>query len=749
MINTLIKYRLVFIIIIIGLLIFSLGKVSSIKINTDVSQFFPTDDPDYTFYENVNTKLQKDEYLVLVGIQNKDSTFSNALLNNIRSLSNTIKNLEYVKQVTGVHNSKYIEKTLFGSMELPYVDYSDINNIKFNKVRALKNFDTTQNFMSKNLEALFIWVEIEDIINNEQLDSVMRAIEVIKKDYKEIAIYTWGRKYIDKSFEKILIQEIGKLGLWIFIFMCIALLLIFKNPLALVLPLILITSVIILFVGGMVMFDRPLGTMSNLFPTIILIVGISDIIHMCIKFNMETSINQKSVHEATVLTLKEIGWTTFITSFTTALGFFILIISPMKAMRDFGMESAIVVLLTYVLTILLVPTFFNLFKTKNVFAVRAIYHIIWEFLLEKIDRLKLKPKKVILFYFVLIVISLFGMRTINTNTHQYSIPENSELFTDYQFFETNFGGSRTFELVLTSEQGHQLNNVELLKLSNTIHDYLSKDKKVNTLKSPITYYRAALGYLGLDDDSSFASILNERNVKKAEKEFLSKANNTFLFDTDRTVFKFSGQINDIGRDDIKSFNQEVMKDLELIIGTAPVNARISGLDHLIDRAHHLSIQKMVVGLIMIIMVVALILGLIFRSLSLTVLTLILNIIPLIISAGILGFTNLELRGEITLIFTVGFVIAIDDTIHLLSKFQFERKKGADIKEAIDKALIESGKAILATSIILIGGFFVLLISNSYEIFTLGLIVGIMCIVTLTVDLVLAPILILNWFKKYI
>ena len=80
MINNLIKYRFVFLVIIIGLLLFSLGKVSSIQINADVSQFFPVNDPDYTFYEEINTKLQKDEYLLLIGIKNNDFILSNSLI---------------------------------------------------------------------------------------------------------------------------------------------------------------------------------------------------------------------------------------------------------------------------------------------------------------------------------------------------------------------------------------------------------------------------------------------------------------------------------------------------------------------------------------------------------------------------------------------------------------------------------------------------------------------------------------------
>jgi len=131
------------------------------------------------------------------------------------------------------------------------------------------------------------------------------------------------------------------------------------------------------------------------------------------------------------------------------------------------------------------------------------------------------------------------------------------------------------------------------------------------------------------------------------------------------------------------------------------------------------------------------------------LALLLNIIPIIISAGILGFTNLELRAGSSIIFTIAFVIVVDDTIHLLSKFQWHRKKGDSVEQALHLTLKECGTAIIATSIILIGGFVILMLSDYNEIFTLGFLMSIVILITLTIDLILAPLFILKWFRKYL
>ena len=172
------------------------------------------------------------------------------------------------------------------------------------------------------------------------------------------------------------------------------------------------------------------------------------------------------------------------------------------------------------------------------------------------------------------------------------------------------------------------------------------------------------------------------------------------------------------------------------------------MDFLIDRANEERINNMLFGLMIAIIVVAITLGAIYKNITLLLITLFLNFIPIFIVAGIMGFTNLELRGATSIIFTVGFVIAVDDTIHLLSKFQWELKKGEYLQNAISNALHECGKAILATSFLLIGGFAILMLSDFMEIFTLGLLVGLIVLITLSVDFILAPVLLLMCFKKY-
>lgn len=498
----------------------------------------------------------------------------------------------------------------------------------------------------------------------------------------------------------------------------------------------------------MASLNKPFNLMSSLFPTIILIVGISDIIHLSIRYNSER--NSGSDHaDAFSISVKEIGWALFVTSFTTAIGFFILRISPMKVLRDFGLEAGFAVILTFILTIILSPILISNFGGKRQFELSGLFEKFSTSMLDLVKRLQRHSVPIMTFYAILTGIGIIGIFFINTNNLQYSIPDKHELKENHTFFESNMGGSRTFELVFQAKGDYALNDPELLDQINGIHNYLDSLPYFTAVKSPLLYYRALHKAFNPSFRTNASLKLDERSIAKYERQFANMSATRFLMNDKRTFFKIKAQMKDKGRHDVAQINEDIISKVNQRLDVSKVTARISGMDNLFDRSHEKRIKNMFFGILLAILLVSITLGFIFKKFSVVILALLLNIIPIVISAGILGFTNLELRAGSSIIFTIAFVIVVDDTIHLLNKFQWHRKLGATVEESIDQALMHCGKAILATSIILMGGFVILMFSDYNEIFTLGFLMSIVILITLTIDLILAPIFILKFFRNYL
>jgi len=749
MIDLIVKYKSLLLILIIGSTVFALVKMQSLYFNTDFSQFLPENDPEYTFYNQIKSEIQDDENILVVGIENASTVFNFDFLNQVQIFTDSLKTIPNLKKVRGLADLSYPVNTFFGLIKLKYLNIKDSTKFKSYKKKIFDDTEWTQHFINKKGTVLFIWIELEKGLSSQQSDLFLDELMTIRRSFATLNTFLIGKKYLESSFKIILSKEITRFIFWFFLFLIIALLLIFRKPIAIIFPLVLVFISLIIFLGGMALLNRPLGIMANLFPVIILIVGISDVIHMAFKYNME-KLQGENVERAIRMTLKEIGWTTFITSFTTAIGFFVLYLSPMQALRDFGLEAGVAVILAYVLTLLLVPTFFSGSKHKSLFSSNKYFDRFSKILITKIEFLQNYPKCVIGFYLLLFVVAIFGVLSINTNNLRLSnVPSKSGLSENYTFFEKNTGGSRNFELILLAKDEHKLNEPDILKSSYNIHQYLDSLPYLSAVKSPILYYKALNKAYRCNRKTNIPIPQDEKIILKYEKQFKLLNTGNYLFNEQNTIYKFSCRMKDLGRNVVSEKNIEIIQKVNTLIDTSQVEARISGMDFLIDRAHEERINNMLYGLLIAVIIVAIILGIIYKNIALIILTLLLNFVPIFITAGIMGFTNLELRGATSIIFTIGFVIAVDDTIHLLSKFQWERSRGKNVEQAISLALHECGKAILATSIILIGGFAILMYSDFMEIYTLGLLVSIIVLITFSVDFILAPILVLTWFKKYV
>ena len=152
------------------------------------------------------------------------------------------------------------------------------------------------------------------------------------------------------------------------------------------------------------------------------------------------------------------------------------------------------------------------------------------------------------------------------------------------------------------------------------------------------------------------------------------------------------------------------------------------------------------GLALSILVVALIIGLIYRSVPILIISIVPNVLPLIFIAGIMGFTGIELKTTTAIIFTIAFGIAVDDTIHFLGKFKYELMKGHSKLYALKRSYLTTGKAMILTTLILCAGFLLLVFSSFLGTFYMGLMLCITLFVALVADLTILPVLLLVFYN---
>ena len=199
-------------------------------------------------------------------------------------------------------------------------------------------------------------------------------------------------------------------------------------------------------------------------------------------------------------------------------------------------------------------------------------------------------------------------------------------------------------------------------------------------------------------------------------------------------------MSDVGSDFADSIHAEILGWISANIDSSLLKCRITGTAFLYDSANHYLVKSLFGGLTIAFVLISLLMALLFRNWKMVIISLIPNVLPIIVTAGIMGFSGIVLDAPTAVIFVIAFGIAVDDTIHFLSKFRFERSRGTELEESIRKATTETGKAIFLTSVILIFGFALLMTSAYVPTFRVGLLISITLLVAVVTDLLLLPLL---------
>ena len=211
--------------------------------------------------------------------------------------------------------------------------------------------------------------------------------------------------------------------------------------------------------------------------------------------------------------------------------------------------------------------------------------------------------------------------------------------------------------------------------------------------------------------------------------------------------RISSKIADIGADSIKQLGQELDQWIANNIDSSIIEVKRTGTGLIIDKNSVYVTESLIYGLGLALIIISLLMAFLLKRWKMFILAMIPNLIPVLFGAALLGFFNIELEAGVSIIFAVIFGIAVDDTIHFLSKYKLCRVNNKSIEESIEITFKETGKAILFTTIILFFGFLIMLFSSNPPTQTVGWLISVTLFAALLCDVLLLPVLMRKWLKE--
>ncbi|GGG30349.1 efflux RND transporter permease subunit [Pontibacter amylolyticus] len=727
----------------------SVFYASRLRFDYNFDNFFPKGDPDLAYYFSYRDKFGNDNDYMLIGLENAGSLFDQAFLQKVDTLTRFMQQQPHVESVLSPTTVKSPIIEQFGYFEIPYLHPDEPGRYTQDSTLIYQSRELVGTLFSEDASAVSLFVQTSDNLAKEPGDSLIAAM------YGEIERLGLQEHHVAG---KVLAQSvfIEKMKIELAIFMSASILLVilflwlaFRTVWGVLVPLVVVLLSVLWSLGVMELFNKPIDVMTVLLPTIMFVVGMSDVIHIMSRYITEIGQGATKI-QALRVTVREVGMATLMTSLTTSVGFLTLLTTSIVPIREFGVYTAIGIALAFVLAFTLLPAILLLTKRPNPRSARRT-DFSWPMLLRRVYTFVLRKPYPILYTSIgVVLVSLIGISMIKVDTTLLEdLGDDDPIIKDFQYFEEKFSGVRPFELHLMAGSGKSMYDLEVLQEIDQLETYLYQTYGLNFITSPATVvrsiHRAQNG--GLPDNYTLPA--NEREMQQIQRRlaaFSKRSELRAVVTADQQEGRLAGKMKDVGSVRAAELNDSLEAFIDQHINPGLLQTRLTGSAVMLDKNNDYVVSNMLQGLLIAFLVVAILVGFIFRSLRMVVISLVPNIIPLLMIGGIMGFLGINMTVSISIIFTIAFGIAVDDTIHFLGKLKVELRKGKSLPYAIKSTFISTGKAIIITSCILIAGFLTLVLSTFDATFYVGVFVSLTLVFAVVADLLLLPLLILYFYK---
>jgi len=745
--------RLLLIAMLMMTIILAVG-VFQLRIDFSFDSFYPKNDPEYKYYEAYQELFSEEQnFIIEVAIQStEDDIFDQQFLTQVDSVFDIMQTLPGVDSMVSATDAVRLRRSGMGIATTPWLSYDTPEALQESRQRIEQDSTLRGVLVTDDLKYvcayIFIEPEIFDTKERDILhDELVSLLETQKSEYVITGIPVIRTRYVKKmATELILFLSIS---VFLIVFVLYAT---YRNFWGVIIPVMVILASLIWITGTMGYSGQHINLINNLLIPIIFVVGMSDVIHLITKYLHELKWGN-TPEEAMKTTLDEIGLATFLTSVTTSNGFASLMVSKIPPIREFGFYAAIGVFFTYIISITVIPNAILMLPSRIFLKSASLEnHPIWQRFLIWVYKLTRRKPRQILACTVVFLLACFGMMSqISLDTYLLEdIGKNDPIRKSMEFFEAQNAGLRPFEMAVEMKDGHRITDREVLVEIKKIQDFLKQEGYFSPFLSPVAlveqanqFYHSNISRFrripsrqeDIDELIAFME-LNDRG------NFMEK-----VMSEENGLARVSARMPDIGTDKFGDLTTRLDHYIQTETDTTLFDYQITGHAYLTDINLIYLRRSLMGGLFIAFVIIGLIMGLLFKSWKMLLISMIPNIIPLIITGGVMGLFGIKLTASTAIVFVISFGIAVDDTIHFLTRYKLERRLGHSSDVAIRNTMLGTGKAMIITSLVLMSGFVLLLASNFGGTFNTGLFTALTIVFALLSDIFLIPILIKNIEKK--
>jgi predicted RND superfamily exporter protein len=696
--------------------------------------------------------------LIILGV--KDSTlFTVKKLNAWNQLSEDFKAFDEVESVVSLNDlQKLIKNKEAEKFDLvPFIKDSVASIEEIDKLQdeLFKQYPFYDNFLF-NTETKTIRTAIyikKDIVNTSaRKDFIMETFNRKIKDFEAVNnldVRVSGMPYIRTLNAQNIVDEIGlfiglALGITSLIFF-----LFFRSFRATFISLIVVCFGVMWTFGIIGLLNYEITVLTALIPPLIIVIGIPNCIFLINKYQHEVKLHGNKV-KSLQRVITKVGNATLMTNVTTASGFATFILTESELLKEFGIVASLSILAIFILCLLVIPIIYTFLPYPQE---RHLEHLNKKWIGGFVNWtvLMVREQKIAIYgtSLVLIIASIIGMYQIKISGSLIEdMPKEEEFFKDIRFFEEEFDGIMPMEIMIDTKRKKGVMKLSTLKKMEELEDLIDEIPELSRPISVVSlvkyskqaYYNGNPKYYQLPTSQENSFILSYAKNSSSDVNLLQS-----FVDSTGQYARITTFMKDIGTDKMERIEEDLQHKIDKVFQPADrFNVTMTGKALVFQKGTKYLVKNLAISLSLAIFLISLFMAYMFRSFKMIIVSLIPNLLPLVITAGLMGYLGVPIKPSTILVFSIAFGISVDDTIHFLAKYRQELQANHwKIRKSVYAALRETGVSMFYTSIVLFFGFIVFTTSSFGGTVALGALVSATLLFAMLSNLLLLPSLLLS------
>ena len=757
------RNRILMLSIIVAITVLLSMQWKNIHFTFTEANLLPDDNIVNVEYNAFLNKFGEEGNLVIIGVKD-DAIFTPKAYASWSKLMNGLSEDKAVDLVISLNNLKKLQKNdSLQTFELvPFVDQSKtadeayLKKIKTSLFNDLPFYEGLLfNKRSGSIRsAIYMDKKIVNTAARKDfiLDRLVPAVEIFEKE-TGIDLRVSGMPYIRTLNAQTITDEIS---LFIGASLLVTSLLFFfffRSFRATLISMIIVIIGVMWSFGFLGLLNYEITVLTALVPSLIIVIGIPNCIFLTNKYHQEYKIHRNKVKALQRVTTK-VGMATLLTNLTTAIGFATFVASNNQLLLEFGIVTSINIMALFFLCIIVIPIFHSYIpapKDRHIEHLDRNYvKVFMEWILRNIKTNRFSIYVVAILLLVISIIGIYKMRISGSLIED--MPKKEAFFQDIVFFEKEFDGVMPLEIMIDTKRKKGVMKLSTLRKMEELEESIDEIPElskplsiVNLVKySKQAYYNGDPEYYELPTAQEQSFILSyAKNAAKNSKENLMKS----YVDSTGQYARITTFMRDENGDNIPKIEAEIRKEANKIFPTDQYKVTITGKALVFQKGTGYLLDNLLSSLAFAFFLTALLMAFMFRSFKMVLISIIPNLLPLLLTAGIMGFMDIPLKPSTILVFGIAFGLSVDDTVRFLSQYREELKKNNwKIRKSVYATFADAGLSMFYTSIVLFFGFSVFMLSSFGGTIALGGLISVTLLFGMLSNLMLLPALVLTLNK---